>query len=119
MPQPTHIPGTQADVVPPMPLPSHPNQPVYQTVPPEELNALANDAQSLRESARRIENAARSIAAVSNSTTIKLSRKEKVVVGATALGLVGVGVGGTLLVQSIRRGRAARRSAPMVAVTTK
>lgn len=97
------------DTVPPMPHASSSGHAAYMTN--EDLREMARDAASLRESAARIEAAARNMTAVANSSQVRLGRKEKMVAAGVAVGLVATGVGGTLAVQAIRRGRAARRAA--------
>ena len=73
--------------------------------------ALREDVAALRgdvaETARRINETARQLNAVAATATIKLNNKQKMYVAGTALALVGVGVGGTLIVQKV----ASRRSA--------
>jgi hypothetical protein len=115
-PEPRQV-GRVEDTVPPMPH-ADPNHPFIH-ITPADVAALrveaANAAGQMQEAAKRITEAAKIIQAVAPSTTVKLTRKDKLVVAGACLGMVGVGVGGTLLVQSIRRGRAARR---MTAATT-
>ena len=115
----SNLPGSPAsDVVPPMPRPAANNPPLI-SISADDLRALGHDAADLRESARRIEAAARNLQSVATASTIRLSRKEKFMVAGAAAGLVGVGVGVTLGVQAVRRKSAMKRSSPMVSVTTK
>jgi tartrate dehydratase beta subunit/fumarate hydratase class I family protein len=111
MPDPAPRVGRLEDTVPPMPQ-ADPNHPFIH-ITPADVAALrvdaANAAVQMQEAAKRITEAAKIIQAVAPTTTVKLTRKDKLVVAGACLGMVGVGVGGTLLVQSIRRGRAARR----------
>lgn len=109
------FPGNPADSVPPAPH-LNPNNPPFVPMSPADVAALQAEARSMVESARRIEAAARNISAVAQRSNAKLGRKEKVIVAATALGLVSIGVGSTLLVQRMRRGRVNR---PMTVVNTK
>jgi len=73
----------------------------------EDVAALRGDVAALQETARRINETARQLNAVAATATIKLNNKQKMYVAGTALALVGVGVGGTLIVQKV----ASRRSA--------
>lgn len=100
------------DTVPPTPV-NHSAHAVIPTINPGEVSDFQADVASLRESARRIESAASNMARVANTTTKTLTRREKILAAATATGLVGVGIGSTLLVQRIARGRAAKRLAVM------
>ena len=61
------------------------------------LNALVDGAQ-------RIESAVGAIPKIDPNSTRKLSTREKIWAGGWSLVMVGVGVGGTLLVQRVRRG---------------
>jgi len=70
----------------------------------EDVAALRGDVAAFQETARQT---ARQLNAVAATATIKLNNKQKMYVAGTALALVGVGVGGTLIVQKV----ASRRSA--------
>jgi hypothetical protein len=119
-PRAPHIGGRPGDdVIPSMPL-SNPNtQPPFQPLTQADASALQRDAANLaadlRDSARRIESAAKAISAVASTTTVKLTRNDKIKVGASAAALVGIGVVGTMGWQALGRRRAARR----MTVTTK
>jgi len=99
----------------PVPAPLPPTQQMVSVVTEPELAALHQAANTVREAARHIEVATRGLQQVANSSTIKLTRRDKVVVGMTALGLVGVGVGATLVVQRVSRNRASRRAMTVTA----
>jgi len=73
----------------------------------EDVAALRAAECDFQETARRINETARQLNAVAATATIKLNNKQKMYVAGTALALVGVGVGGTLIVQKV----ASRRSA--------
>ncbi len=100
----------------PVPAPITPTQQQMVSVVTEpELAALHQAANVVREAARHIEVATRGLQQVANSSTIKLTRRDKIVVSMTALGLVGVGVGATLAVQRVSRNRANRRAMTITA----
>ncbi len=96
--------GFAADTVPPMPQPAS-SPPISMPLNRADFDALHSDAMALREAARRIEAASRTIQNVASTTNVKLSRRDKGIVVATCVGLVGVGVVGTLGWQRFRRGR--------------
>ena len=89
-----------ADEVPSMPVAQVANTAALR----EDVAALRGDVAAFQETARQT---ARQLNAVAATATIKLNNKQKMYVAGTALALVGVGVGGTLIVQKV----ASRRSA--------
>jgi hypothetical protein len=107
---PTSVNVPMPDTVPPTPA-NHIGPQVIPVLTQAETADFQADVASLREAARRIESAASNIARVADTTTRKLTRKEKMAAAAVATGLVGIGVGSTLLVQRISRGRAAKHAA--------
>lgn len=100
------------DTVPRTPTPTNP--PTNQ----DSTEALRIANAELKATVRQITEATGRLEAVAATSTRRLTRKQKAIAAGTALGLVAVGVAGTLTVQKIRRGRAARRAAtPTVSVT--
>jgi hypothetical protein len=109
-PEPRQV-GRVEDTVPPMPH-ADPNHPFIHLSPSDLAEMHRNTsaaADAVVEASKRINEAAKVISAVAPSANVKMTRKDKLMVAGACLGMVGVGVGSTLLVQSIRRGRAARR----------
>lgn len=86
-----------------------PATPVAAPIPLTQVTSLREDVAALQETARRIDSAARDLATVAAATTIKLNNKQKMYVAGTAIALVGVGVGGTLIVQKIASSRSAKK----------
>lgn len=86
-----------------------PATPVPTPIPLTQVTSLREDVAALQETARRIEETARGLNAVAAATTVKLNNKQKMMVAGTAVALVGVGVGSTLVVQKIARSRSAKK----------